>query len=103
MYPSPRSPFFPPSPSYVLLPQANNQHLLSQSEGVHWQGDPSKPLLQRVYGVCFPEKKMLFDWEEFKFESVKRDHKVIGKVNPKILINETKKRKKEKERRKKEN
>lgn len=51
-----------------------------QSSGVYWQGNSSGQLLQRVYGICFPEKKMLFDWEEFIYESAKRDHRVIGKV-----------------------
>lgn len=48
--------------------------------GVYWQGDPNKPLLQRIYGVCFPEKKLLYDWEDFQSESAKRNHREVGKV-----------------------
>jgi hypothetical protein len=36
--------------------------------GAHWLGDPRGPPLQRVYGVAFPEKRMLTEWEAHEAE-----------------------------------
>ena len=40
---------------------------LVKHSGVYWKGDASNQVLQRVYGVCFPE------------EAKERDHRKIGK------------------------
>ncbi len=34
--------------------------------------------LQRVYGIAFPEKAMLTQWEEFQEKAKQRDHRVLG-------------------------
>ena len=36
--------------------------------------------LQRVYGISFPDTKMLKEWEVFQEEARNRDHRKIGKV-----------------------
>lgn len=35
-------------------------------------------LLQRVYGIAFPESKLLNKWRKFQEEAAKRDHRRIG-------------------------
>ncbi|DAZ96845.1 TPA: hypothetical protein N0F65_008276 [Lagenidium giganteum] len=42
----------------------------------HWE---DKDLLQRVYGISFPNNAMLKEWQHFQEEAKKRDHRVIGK------------------------
>lgn len=37
--------------------------------------------LQRVYGISFPDSKMLKEWERFQEEAKNRDHRKIGKVS----------------------
>lgn len=38
--------------------------------------------LQRIYGISFPDSKMMKDWEKFQEEAKSRDHRKIGKVRP---------------------
>lgn len=37
--------------------------------------------LQRLYGISFPDSKMLKEWERFQEEARNRDHRKIGKVS----------------------
>ena len=41
--------------------------------------------LQRVYGISFPDKKLLQEYEKMIEEAQKRDHRKIGKVRRRIL------------------
>ncbi|MBT4485004.1 MAG: TGS domain-containing protein, partial [Candidatus Latescibacteria bacterium] len=52
--------------------------LLSTS-GAYWRGDERNPMLQRIYGISFPDKKMLKSHIEWLEEVKKRDHRVLGK------------------------
>lgn len=36
--------------------------------------------LQRIYGISFPDNKMMRNWEKLQQEAKKRDHRKIGKV-----------------------
>lgn len=36
--------------------------------------------LQRIYGISFPDNKMMKTWEKFQEEARNRDHRKIGKV-----------------------
>lgn len=47
--------------------------------GAYWMGKAENPVLQRVYGIAFPDKKQLTEWEEFQKEAAKRDHRNVGK------------------------
>src|SRR5690606_20329553 len=38
-----------------------------------------KETLQRIYGISFPDKKLLKEWKHVQEEAKKRDHRVIGK------------------------
>lgn len=42
--------------------------------------------LQRIYGISFPDSKMLKEWERFQEEAKNRDHRKIGKVSQRRLV-----------------
>ncbi|UCC80557.1 MAG: threonine--tRNA ligase, partial [Candidatus Zixiibacteriota bacterium] len=47
--------------------------------GAYWRGDENNKMLQRIYGVSFPDKKML-DEHLLKIEEAKRrDHRYLGR------------------------
>ena len=43
-----------------------------------WLGKQGNDELQRVYGITFPDKKLMAEWKHFQEEAAKRDHRVIG-------------------------
>jgi threonyl-tRNA synthetase len=47
--------------------------------GAYWRGDEKRPMLQRVYGVAFADKKELKQHLAMIEEAKKRDHRKIGK------------------------
>ncbi len=47
--------------------------------GAYWHGDAKNKQLQRIYGISFPDKKMLKDYLHLLEEALKRDHRTIGK------------------------
>lgn len=52
---------------------------LLQTGGAYWHNDASKPMLQRIFGVAFPDKKMLKAHLNELEEAKKRDHNKIGR------------------------
>ena len=52
--------------------------LLSVS-GSYWRGDENRNMLQRIYGITFPEQKMLDKFLDNLEEAKKRDHRKLGK------------------------
>lgn len=40
--------------------------------------------LQRIYGISFPDPKMLKEWEKFQEEAKNRDHRKLGRVGMEI-------------------
>lgn len=46
--------------------------------GAYWRGDESRPMLQRVYGTAFPDKKQLRMHLAAIEEAKKRDHRKLG-------------------------
>jgi threonyl-tRNA synthetase len=49
------------------------------SSGAYWRGDHRNPMLQRVYGTAFFDKKALNEWLTRQEEAKKRDHRKLGK------------------------
>ncbi|MBP7461100.1 MAG: threonine--tRNA ligase [Candidatus Delongbacteria bacterium] len=47
--------------------------------GAYWRGDEKNPMLQRIYGISFPDKKMLAEYLERLEEAKRRDHRRLGK------------------------
>lgn len=46
--------------------------------GAYWRGDEKNRVLSRIYGVAFPDKKMLDDWLNRLEEAKRRDHRRLG-------------------------
>lgn len=51
---------------------------LTRIAGAYWRGDEKNPMLQRIYGVAFPNKKELDDYRALQEEMKKRDHRKLG-------------------------
>ncbi len=52
---------------------------LTHIAGAYWRGDEKRPMLQRIYGVCFRTPKELRMHMEMLEEAKKRDHRKLGK------------------------
>lgn len=61
---------------------------LLNSSGAYWRGDEKNKMLQRIYGISFPDKKELKLHLERLEEAKKRDHRVIGTQLDIYSINE---------------
>jgi threonyl-tRNA synthetase len=51
---------------------------LLKLSGAYWRGDAKNDVLTRIYGITFPDRKMLKDHLQMLEEAKKRDHKLIG-------------------------
>lgn len=51
---------------------------VTRSSSCYWMGDNTKPSLQRIYGISFPNKELMKDWDFLMAEAEKRDHRRIG-------------------------
>jgi len=51
---------------------------LTHTAGAYWRGDEKRPMLQRIYGVCFATQKELDDYLKQMEEAKKRDHRRLG-------------------------
>ena len=47
--------------------------------GAYWRGDENRPMLQRIYGTAWPNKKAMRDHLNMLEEAKKRDHRKLGK------------------------
>jgi len=52
---------------------------LLASSGAYWRGDEKNRMLQRIYGISFPQKSMLEQYLERLEEAKRRDHRLLGK------------------------
>ena len=52
---------------------------LTHTAGAYWRGDSNKPMLQRIYGVCFETQAELDEHLKMLEEAKKRDHRKLGK------------------------
>lgn len=51
---------------------------LNRLAGAYWRGDSNGPMLQRIYAVCFENKKQLEEYLAWKEEAERRDHRKLG-------------------------
>ena len=51
---------------------------LTKVSSSYWRGDATKESLQRIYGVSFPDKKLLDAYTALLEEAEKRDHRKLG-------------------------
>lgn len=61
--------------------------LLSTS-GAYWRGDERNKMLQRIYGISFPDEKRLKEFLEKIEEAKKRDHRKLGRELKLFMIEE---------------
>ncbi|MBP7792654.1 MAG: threonine--tRNA ligase [Candidatus Goldbacteria bacterium] len=47
--------------------------------GAYWRGNEKNKMLQRIYGISFPEKKMLEEYLQKIEEAKQRDHRKLGR------------------------
>ena len=52
---------------------------LTSLAGAYWRGDPSRPMLQRIYGAAFADEKQLKAHLTMLEEARKRDHRRLGR------------------------
>lgn len=52
---------------------------LTKIAAAYWRGDADRETLTRIYGVAFPNKEKLAEYEHFLEEAAKRDHRKLGK------------------------
>lgn len=50
-----------------------------KTSGAYWRADANNDQLTRIYGISYPDKKMLSKYLRFLEEAAKRDHRLIGK------------------------
>ncbi len=67
----------PHLPSTGKLPKAFK---LMKLAGAYWRGDSNNPMLQRIYGTAWRDKKELKTYLHRLEEAEKRDHRKIGKA-----------------------
>lgn len=51
---------------------------LTKVSSSYWRADSNKEQLQRIYGISFPERKMLDEYLQRLEEAEKRDHRKLG-------------------------
>jgi len=49
-----------------------------KTSGAYWRGDSKNEMLTRIYGISFPDRKLLKEYLQKLEEAKKRDHKIIG-------------------------
>ncbi|WP_438617122.1 threonine--tRNA ligase [Pampinifervens diazotrophicum] len=59
---------------------------LTHVAGAYWMGDSSKPMLQRIYGIAFWDRKELEERLRFYEEAKRRDHRKLGRELELFLI-----------------
>lgn len=52
---------------------------LTSATGAYWRGDSNRKMLQRIYGVAYPNKNELDAYLEQQAEALKRDHNKLGR------------------------
>ncbi|EDO15057.1 hypothetical protein Kpol_411p2 [Vanderwaltozyma polyspora DSM 70294] len=61
---------------------------LLKNSACYFLGDATNESLQRVYGISFPDKKLMDAHLKFLEEAAKRDHRRLGKEQELFLFNE---------------
>nr|XP_034986387.1 threonine--tRNA ligase 2, cytoplasmic [Zootoca vivipara] len=59
-----------------------------KNSSTYWEGKADMETLQRIYGISFPENKMMKEWEKVQEEAKNRDHRKIGKEQELFFFHE---------------
>jgi threonyl-tRNA synthetase len=49
-----------------------------KTSSTNWLGQVTNDPLQRIYGIAFPDKALLKQWQEFQEKAKQRDHRLLG-------------------------
>ena len=60
----------------------------TKTSSTNWLGQVTNDPLQRVYGIAFPDTKMLKEWKLFQEQAKKRDHRVLGTSQELFFFNQ---------------
>ncbi|XP_017267712.1 threonine--tRNA ligase 1, cytoplasmic [Kryptolebias marmoratus] len=61
---------------------------IHKNSSTYWEGKADMETLQRIYGISFPDPKMLKDWEKFQEEAKNRDHRKLGREQDLFFFHE---------------
>ncbi|KAL8959887.1 MAG: hypothetical protein Q9193_003320 [Seirophora villosa] len=61
---------------------------IMKNSSCYFRGDKDDDSLQRIYGVAFPDKKLMTEHKKFLEEAAKRDHRRIGIEQELFFFNE---------------
>ncbi|XP_069780410.1 threonine--tRNA ligase 1, cytoplasmic isoform X3 [Narcine bancroftii] len=59
-----------------------------KNSSTYWEGKADMETLQRIYGISFPDPKMLKEWEKFQEEAKNRDHRKLGREQELFFFHE---------------
>jgi threonyl-tRNA synthetase len=60
---------------------------ITKNSATYWEGKSDAETLQRIYGISFPDSKLLKEWEKVQKEATKRDHRKIGREQELFFMN----------------
>uniref|UniRef100_A0A8C6PLJ1 threonine--tRNA ligase n=1 Tax=Nothobranchius furzeri TaxID=105023 RepID=A0A8C6PLJ1_NOTFU len=61
---------------------------IHKNSSTYWEGKADMETLQRIYGISFPDPKMLKEWEKFQEEAKNRDHRKLGREQELFFFHE---------------
>lgn len=61
---------------------------LYKNSSTYWEGKADAESLQRIYGISFPDKKEMKDWQKFQEEAKQRDHRKLGREQELFFFHE---------------
>ncbi len=64
---------------HIKSPSQIKAFKLTNLAGAYWHADANNKMLQRIYGIAFPQKKQLKEYLHRLEEAKKRDHRKLGK------------------------
>ncbi|KAF3695525.1 Threonine--tRNA ligase, cytoplasmic [Channa argus] len=61
---------------------------IHKNSSTYWEGKADMETLQRIYGISFPDPKMLKEWEKFQEDAKNRDHRKLGREQDLFFFHE---------------
>ncbi|CAB4064793.1 TARS [Lepeophtheirus salmonis] len=62
--------------------------LIDLCRATYWEGNSEAESLQRIYGISFPDNKLMKEWKLFQEEAAKRDHRKLGREQDLFFFHE---------------
>ena len=61
---------------------------VTKNSATYWEGKSAAESLQRIYGILFPDNKLMKEWKVFQEQAAKRDHRKIGREQELFFFHE---------------